>query len=309
MFLDFNGIIYDYFNGIEHLKTKKVLFVGDPVERMVEDYLRILRYFRFYIRYGNLFDHDPTVIKAIEQCKEGLTGISGPRIWTELKKILSYEQSICILDLMFNQLKLGSYMGFNSNSKSIDKVKEIEVNLKKFNDFIDKNQTNKELNLSETDKNLNYLSIICALLDDETELKNLRERLSLSNQELYASAAILHYRDRSDFDVATAIKEIVLTPKTEKERKHIWLLEVFKYKGDLKSYVELKNKQLPEFDQKFLSNKIKDRFENKANVGKFLEKLKMIWIESDFKLTGDELLEKFEELYADGYGSAKKQKK
>jgi len=43
---DLEGTVYDYFNGIDDLKHRRIWFVGDAVERIREDYLRILRYFR-----------------------------------------------------------------------------------------------------------------------------------------------------------------------------------------------------------------------------------------------------------------------
>ncbi len=43
---DLEGTVYDYFNGIDDLKHRRICFVGDAVERIREDYLRILRYFR-----------------------------------------------------------------------------------------------------------------------------------------------------------------------------------------------------------------------------------------------------------------------
>jgi tRNA nucleotidyltransferase (CCA-adding enzyme) len=46
LFLDFEGTVYDYFNGIDDLKHRRIRFVGDAVQRICEDYLRILRYFR-----------------------------------------------------------------------------------------------------------------------------------------------------------------------------------------------------------------------------------------------------------------------
>lgn len=275
---------------------------------MQEDYLRILRYFRFYIRYGNLVDHDQQVVEAIEQCREGLYQISGPRIWTELKKILGYPQAISILDMVFNRLALGVYMGFDAQPKCIEKVKQVVDNLRKFNELVD--SAPKEMNLGEDDKMLNYMSIICALIQSKTqdveerkriqedELRNLRERLSISNQELYAGAAILHYRDNADFTIHRAQKEIIMTPKSEKERKRSWLLEVFKYRGDLDAYVELKNKPLPVFPN--IGLKIRDRFEQKSLLGVYINELKHIWMENDCKLTEEELLSKFEELYADG---------
>lgn len=47
-----DGTLYDYFNGLKHLAENRVLFVGDSRTRIREDYLRILRYFRFYGRIG-----------------------------------------------------------------------------------------------------------------------------------------------------------------------------------------------------------------------------------------------------------------
>jgi tRNA nucleotidyltransferase (CCA-adding enzyme) len=46
LLIGFDGTVFDYFNGLEDLKSRKVQFVGDPISRIQEDYLRILRYFR-----------------------------------------------------------------------------------------------------------------------------------------------------------------------------------------------------------------------------------------------------------------------
>lgn len=45
--VDFQGTLYDYFNGKEDLENRRIRFVGDPTERIQEDYLRIMRYFRY----------------------------------------------------------------------------------------------------------------------------------------------------------------------------------------------------------------------------------------------------------------------
>ena len=81
MFLGLDGVVYDYFNGAEDLKDKKVKFVGDPVQRIQEDYLRILRYFRFYGRISTVSDnHDDDTIEAIKNNVGGMERISGERI-------------------------------------------------------------------------------------------------------------------------------------------------------------------------------------------------------------------------------------
>ena len=47
-----DGTLYDYFNGLRHLEERRIQFVGEARARIQEDYLRILRYFRFYGRIG-----------------------------------------------------------------------------------------------------------------------------------------------------------------------------------------------------------------------------------------------------------------
>lgn len=89
MFLGFDGSVYDYFYGFEDLKDRRVKFVGNADRRIKEDFLRILRYFRFYGRIAvTADDHDLETLKIIADNAEGLKRISGERIWVELKKIL-----------------------------------------------------------------------------------------------------------------------------------------------------------------------------------------------------------------------------
>lgn len=89
MFLGFDGSVYDYFYGHDDLKARRVKFVGNADIRIKEDFLRILRYFRFYGRIATLPDkHEQETLKIIADNAEGLKRVSGERIWMELKKIL-----------------------------------------------------------------------------------------------------------------------------------------------------------------------------------------------------------------------------
>ena len=73
MFLDFEGNVYDYVNGVEDLKNRVIRFVGTPDKRVKEDYLRILRYFRFYGKIClNDEKHDEASMKAIRDNVDGL---------------------------------------------------------------------------------------------------------------------------------------------------------------------------------------------------------------------------------------------
>lgn len=105
MSLDFDGKLLDPFGGQADLENSIVRFVGDAEGRMTEDYLRILRYFRFL---GRMHPTEPEsgVLagmlpeQEIRNCVHGLRGISAERIWTETSKILTHFSGYWIYPLM-----------------------------------------------------------------------------------------------------------------------------------------------------------------------------------------------------------------
>lgn len=82
-----DGEVYDYFGGASDLRNRKVKFVGDAQSRITEDYLRILRFFRFRGRFGGC--EDANDLKAIARHSRGLESISVERIWSEISKIIT----------------------------------------------------------------------------------------------------------------------------------------------------------------------------------------------------------------------------
>ena len=66
IYADFEGHLFDPFNGKDDLKKGLVKFVGNPEQRIQEDYLRILRYLRFFLSYSN-YKHDPTILRIIKK--------------------------------------------------------------------------------------------------------------------------------------------------------------------------------------------------------------------------------------------------
>jgi len=86
MFEDKDGIVTDYFGGQVDLAAKVLRFVGDPETRMKEDYLRIMRLFRFWARFD--FAPAPGTLAAVKACKDGLQQVSQERVTSELQQIL-----------------------------------------------------------------------------------------------------------------------------------------------------------------------------------------------------------------------------
>jgi poly(A) polymerase len=99
LYADVQGTIYDYFHGLEDLKFGMIRFVGDAHTRIQEDYLRILRYFRFLAWYGQ----GPVNLEAIQACTalhQGLKDLSRERIGYEFLKLLSAPDPLSSLRLL-----------------------------------------------------------------------------------------------------------------------------------------------------------------------------------------------------------------
>ena len=83
-----DGRVFDYFGGVDDARAGRVRFVGDPAARIREDYLRILRFFRFYAQYGRP-PADDAALTAIREQVDGIAGLSGERLRQEKLKLLS----------------------------------------------------------------------------------------------------------------------------------------------------------------------------------------------------------------------------
>ena len=135
IYADIDGNLYDPFNGKKDLELGKVQFIGDIEKRIKEDYLRILRYLRFFLNYSKQ-PHKEEIIKTIKINISGISIISKERLLDELKKLLKSNQleklskdkfSIELILLIFPELK-----NIKSVVNSIKVKKEFFVGL----DFI-----------------------------------------------------------------------------------------------------------------------------------------------------------------------------
>jgi poly(A) polymerase len=82
-----DGVVHDYVGGLADLDARRVRFIGDAAARIAEDYLRILRFFRFHAAYGE-GEPDPAALHACIAAREGLKSLSRERVRMELLKLL-----------------------------------------------------------------------------------------------------------------------------------------------------------------------------------------------------------------------------
>ncbi|MEW9836802.1 CCA tRNA nucleotidyltransferase [Mesorhizobium marinum] len=88
LYAEADGSVIDLVGGLADLESRTLRFIGDAEARIREDYLRILRFFRFFAYYGS-GRPDAEGLKACARLKDGLERLSAERVWSELKKLLS----------------------------------------------------------------------------------------------------------------------------------------------------------------------------------------------------------------------------
>ncbi|MBB4098181.1 CCA tRNA nucleotidyltransferase [Sphingomonas kyeonggiensis] len=96
-----SGEIFDYFGGLADLEVRHVRFIGDAFQRIAEDHLRILRFFRFLARFGDVAD--PAGLEACTARSRDLMALSRERIADELLKLLVAKDAVRVVALMIER--------------------------------------------------------------------------------------------------------------------------------------------------------------------------------------------------------------
>ncbi|APX70328.1 MULTISPECIES: CCA tRNA nucleotidyltransferase [unclassified Brucella] len=87
LYVTANGTVIDQVGGLADIETRTLRFIGDAEQRIREDYLRILRFFRFFAWYGS-GRPEAEGLRASARLKDGIAQLSAERIWSEIKKLL-----------------------------------------------------------------------------------------------------------------------------------------------------------------------------------------------------------------------------
>ncbi|KAJ8925634.1 hypothetical protein NQ315_009479 [Exocentrus adspersus] len=268
MFLGLDGSIYDYFFGYDDLKKRRVAFVGNPVTRIQEDYLRILRYFRFYGRIAQEpNNHEVETLKAIKENASGLQNVSGERIWTELKKILegNYAGDL-MLTIVGNDI--APFIGLPEDVKT-EELKQVW-------------KRSRHLKL-------NAITLLSSLLSNEEDALALNARLKFSAFERELALFVVQHREpKLHPKPLMPFQQLVVKSKSKPTDTKKMAIEVLKY---------INSPHLEEFEQwdipKFpvTGNMLKEQgVESGRFMGVVITELKHYWADTDFKLSAEELL-------------------
>lgn len=188
MYIDRYGQLYDYSNGKQDLENNTIKFVGNAEERIQEDALRILRYFRFVSRFKSYnIDNDAKI--AIKNNVQLLNNLSSERVLSEFTKIFNTVENLFVFNMMKDLGVLKQFFGdvqdYNKDFKSylefFSFVSKGEENfMKKFKASNDENKFVNNVNkmvIVDFDENvLKYLTAI-----ENYSIEEIKVKLNLEN--------------------------------------------------------------------------------------------------------------------------------
>jgi poly(A) polymerase len=157
-----DGVVHDYTGGLEDLAARRVRFIGDPSQRIREDYLRILRFFRFSARYG-AGAVDAAGLRATIREREGLLILSRERVRAELLKLMAAPRASVVATAVCEAGLLGPLVAGQTDAARLGRLAAIEAYRGGGPDP------------------LLRLAALAVLIEEDAE--RLRERLRLSNAE------------------------------------------------------------------------------------------------------------------------------
>lgn len=123
-----DGKLFDYVGGLADIAARRVRFIGDPGERIAEDFLRILRFFRFHAHFAD-GPPDAAGLAACIKARDGLEALSRERVRMELFKLLVAARAAPTLAVMSDSGLLGPLLGGVPYLADLRKMVEIETAL------------------------------------------------------------------------------------------------------------------------------------------------------------------------------------
>ena len=270
IYADANGNLYDPFNGKKDLEIGEVKFIGDADKRIKEDYLRILRYVRFFLNYSKI-KHNDEIKKIIRQNLNGLSKISSDRLLDELRKLVLSngflklpKDSFCleIINLVFPQLK-NIYL------------------FKNLNEYAKKNI-----------KAQDFIFLISLMIIDETDNSEyFLYKFNISNEDKkrirFLSNIFSKPLDKNIFSEKNLWK--MLYYNNNNFLNDLINFQMYRSKKISKKLLELKeffNNQIsPKFNVKAKSLMDKFNLKEGKELGQKLKELELVWINNSFKIT------------------------
>ena len=268
IYCDINGRIYDPFKGVDDLNNGTIRFIGDPVKRIQQDYLRALRYFRFFIQFSKV-NYDEYVINCIRKNQDNIENLSKAKLIEEFRKILLSGKAFKLFqDSFVKDLYLSVYRGIKYLTRlEFDRKKKI------FN------------------KNIDWVVLLSLLLIDQTKnFERFVKDFQLSNEvkiRLNNLQSQFTFKTADKIEKIDNLKKAVLKYGVPSVIDFIHFQYLINEKYDKVLYEEnlkiIQNTAAPKFE--FDVNILKKRgFKEDKNLGNALNFIKQRWIANNYEV-------------------------
>lgn len=272
VYADLRGNVFDYYNGINDLKNGVVRFIGSAEERIKEDYLRIMRFFRFY----SIFSKTPIDAEALRACiklKDGLRSIAIERVRDELFKLLVTPQVTETMRIIFDNDILSYFLPKSNHLDALWRLTKLVADAKYEGNFLRRLFVMYQPNVSQAENIANTLRFT----KKQKEVFTRWAKIEITPENIATTSARLKfiYRYGKQFTIdkillSSAIyQHLTLNVNETLKEVENAIIPVFPVRGK-----DIVNKGITE-DYK---------------IGETLNKLEQVWIDSDFNATRDELL-------------------
>ena len=274
IYSDQEGNLFDPFNGRKDILEGNINFIGSVEKRIKEDYLRIVRYIRFFLNYSKK-KHDQKTLKNIKINLDGISNLSSERLLNELKKIL----------------KSNGFKNVSRDKESLELLSLIFPQLIRINSFEKLNSISEEI-YQKSD----FIFLLSVMIINETD-----------NVDYFLYKFNLSKKDQKRIKILDNFYKDKITKNTFKEKN---LIKILYFQGrqailDILNYkiittkkidpnlIELKrqfeNKDLPTFpiDTKNLMQEY-DLVEGKT-LGKKLKQLEEFWVNNNFQINKEQV--------------------
>ncbi|OYW43277.1 MAG: hypothetical protein B7Z38_02165 [Rhodobacterales bacterium 12-64-8] len=271
LYADGDGEVYDPTGGgLDDIASRRIVFVGDAETRIREDYLRVLRFFRFQAWYGTAAP-DPQGLAACGKLRAGLAGISVERIWMEMKKLMAAPQPLAALEAMEAVGVLDQLFVDAKGLKLLSKLVGLEMD----RGF-------------KPDPMLRFLALFWK---DAAAIREAANRLKMSNDERYrlnwpAQDETPLWGGVTDAEVRAAIYRVGAQTVIDRAMLGWASTGAADWDGVVAIASSWPRPTLPVTGEDLLTRGISEG----PAIGAALKQLETAWIESDFTLGKDALL-------------------
>lgn len=278
VYADIDGNVFDYYNGITDLEKGIVRFIGNPEDRIQEDYLRIMRFFRFYARFGKTPPDEDSLAACIKY-KDKLRTVSIECVRDEFFKLLEAPNAAKTLKIILDNDILDFFLPHSEHLEALQRLSDIVKDINYQSNFLRRLFVLYQPNAAFAEK-------IAATL-----------RLTKKQKELFVRWARIELPENIVISENERLKAIYRYGKQFCLDKLLLAVAIYDIDApNLKDILQsIEDAVVPVFPLRG-RDLVNQGYKDNRKIGQILSIAEQKWMDSNFKLTRGELLENLDSL-------------